>query len=106
MKYYCLNIYIKNYENNSNNIIYYCCPTPGCNKNIPCKNKNSKLECPSCKKAYCLKCYRPWHHNIKCEDYYIQNTIYNDEEFKDQIYQIEAKDKININNVQDVIHLC
>ena len=81
-------IFIKNYENNGNNIIYYNCPTPGCNKFIPCKNKDKKLECPTCNKAYCLKCYKPWHNNKNCEDYYVQNS---NDGFKKQLNQIDNK---------------
>ena len=69
---YCLDLYMKDYESNSDNIMYYRCPTPECNNYIPCKNNESKLMCPNCQNIYCSRCYMPWHSNKDCEDYDVQ----------------------------------
>ena len=87
---YCLELYIKNCEQN-NDIVYYRCPTKGCKNDIPCKINENKLVCPLCRKEYCIRCYRPWHNNKNCEDYYLQN-YYN--QIEEQFSTIkENKDK-------------
>ena len=88
----CLNLYIQNYPQYTD-IVYYCCPTPGCKNYIPCKTNETKLVCQNCKKEYCIKCYRPWHDNKNCEEY-LMETLYNNNQIGEQIYQIEEnKDK-------------
>ena len=72
----CLDLYINNYEKN-NDLVYYLCPTPGCNNDVLCKNNDVKLVCSKCKKAYCIKCFRPWHNNKKCEEIYMDNSFVN-----------------------------
>ncbi|RYR70099.1 hypothetical protein Ahy_A03g016616 [Arachis hypogaea] len=35
-----------------------------------CRNKSMrKIECPICKKEFCLKCQIPWHHDKSCYDH-------------------------------------
>ena len=96
---YSLDFYIRNYEK-TNDIIYYCCPTRGCNKYVPCKRDEKKLICPHCKNSYCIKCYRPWHENQTCEEYFIQysminnnraknNNINDNSELKKPLYQTD-----------------
>ena len=87
---YSLELYIKNYEKNAD-LIYYCCPTPGCKKYIPCQKDEKKLLCPSCNKSYCIKCFRPWHENKTCEQNYIENSIINNPEVKKEFLKIDAK---------------
>ena len=89
-----LDIYVKNYERNNNNgIVYYCCPTPGCKKYIPCKNNEIKLSCPKCRKEYCLKCYKPWHKNKNCEDFTFQSSINNAKQLNKEFYDIYTNDQ-------------
>ena len=89
-----LDIYVKNYERNNNNgIVYYCCPTPGCKKYIPCKNNEIKLSCPKCRKEYCLKCYKPWHKNKNCEDFSFQSSINNAKQLNKEFYDIYTNDQ-------------
>ena len=87
---YYLELYIKNYEKNAD-LIYYCCPTPGCKKYIPCQKDEKKLSCPTCNKSYCIKCFRPWHENKTCEQYYIENYIINNSEVQKEFLNFDAK---------------
>ena len=86
-------VYIKNYEGIKSDIVYYCCPTPGCEKNIPCKNNETKLSCPHCHKDYCIRCYRPWHQNKKCEEYVFKNSKNNNNELNKEFYDILTNSK-------------
>ena len=87
---YYLEIYIKNYEKNAD-LVYYCCPTPGCKKYIPCPKDENKLLCPNCNKSYCIKCFRPWHENKTCEQYYIENSVINNSEVRKEFLNFDAK---------------
>ena len=87
---YYLELYIKNYEKNAD-LIYYCCPTPGCKKYIPCQKDEKKLSCPTCNKSYCIKCFRPWHENKTCEQYYLENSVINNSEVQKEFLNFDAK---------------
>ena len=46
-----------------------CCPTAGCSFLFEWDENNAKLDCPSCRKTYCLRCQAsPWHEGISCEE--------------------------------------
>jgi hypothetical protein len=45
------------------------CPTPGCSY-ICYYDKNAfHLNCPLCKKSYCLQCKTEWHKDMTCQEY-------------------------------------
>ena len=47
-----------------------CCPTAGCKFLFAWDPENRKLDCPFCKKTYCLVCrIGPWHTGIRCKQY-------------------------------------
>ena len=54
-------------ENNPEEITF--CPTAGCNYMCSYDKKEFHLECPLCKKSYCLQCKEEWHKNMTCEEY-------------------------------------
>ena len=54
-------------ENNPEEITF--CPTAGCNYMCSYDKKEFHLECPLCKKSYCLQCKAEWHKNMTCEEY-------------------------------------
>ena len=90
----CLDLYLKNNAiNEQNDLIYYLCPTPGCNNYVPCKKNEVKLSCSKCKKAYCIQCYRPWHNNIKCEEFFLENSFVKSSQLNKVPYQGESKYK-------------
>ena len=89
----CFDIYIKNYEGVNSDMVYYCCPTPGCENKISCKNGETKLSCPHCHKDYCIKCYRSWHDDKKCEEYIFKNSKNNNEELNKEFYDIYTNNK-------------
>lgn len=88
----CFELYIKNADVTNNGITYYCCPTQGCNKYIPCKKNETKLSCPKCNKEYCINCFRPWHKDKNCEEFIIQNNN-NDSKLNKEFYDIIVNDK-------------
>ena len=45
------------------------CPTPGCQYICYYDANVYHLECPLCKKSYCLKCKTEWHKNQTCQEY-------------------------------------
>ena len=47
-----------------------CCPTAGCSFLFAWDPENRKLDCPLCRKTYCLVCrVGPWHTGIRCYQY-------------------------------------
>ena len=47
-----------------------CCPTAGCSFLFAWDPENRKLDCPLCRKTYCLVCrVGPWHAGIRCYQY-------------------------------------
>ena len=54
------------------------CPTPGCNYMCFYDKNEFHLNCPLCKRSYCLQCKTEWHKDKTCEE-----------------YQLEKKDKDN-----------
>ena len=60
--------YYKRYiiETNPKNYIY--CPGAGCEHvwYIASKLEGKKLDCPECKKSYCVKCKAEWHEQKNC----------------------------------------
>ena len=54
-------------ENNSDEITF--CPTAGCNYMCYYDKTEYHLNCPLCKKNYCLNCKTEWHTNKTCEEY-------------------------------------
>ena len=45
------------------------CPTPGCQYICYYDANVYHLDCPLCKKSYCLKCKTEWHKNQTCQEY-------------------------------------
>ena len=45
------------------------CPTPGCSYMCFYDINVFHLDCPLCKKSYCLKCKTEWHENLTCKEY-------------------------------------
>ena len=54
-------------QNNSEEITF--CPTPGCSYICFFDKNGYHLNCPLCKKDYCLRCKTDWHFNSTCEEY-------------------------------------
>ena len=54
-------------ENNSDEITF--CPTAGCNYMCSYDKNEFHLNCPLCKKSYCLQCKTEWHKDMTCEEY-------------------------------------
>ena len=54
-------------ENNSDKITF--CPTAGCNYMCSYDKNEFHLNCPLCKKSYCLQCKTEWHKDMTCEEY-------------------------------------
>ena len=62
-------------ENNSDEITF--CPTAGCNYMCSYDKNEFHLECPMCKKSYCLQCKTEWHKDMTCQEY--QRTVNKEE---------------------------
>ena len=46
------------------------CPTAGCPFAFAWEKDNRKLECPLCRKSFCLVCRcEPWHRGVRCEQF-------------------------------------
>ena len=46
------------------------CPSPECEFMFAFDEDNRKLDCPLCKKSFCLVCrVSPWHSGVRCEQY-------------------------------------
>ena len=56
------------------------CPTAGCNYMCFYDKNEYHLDCPLCKKSYCLKCKSEWHENKTCKEY--QLSIKKDDDIK------------------------
>ena len=71
-------------ENNSEEITY--CPTPGCNYMCFYNKNEYHLNCPLCKKSYCLKCKTEWHTNKTCQEYQSEKSkTENDIKFEEYV---------------------
>ena len=71
-------------ENNSEEITY--CPTPGCNYMCFYNKNEYHLNCPLCKKSYCLKCKTEWHANKTCQEYQSEKSkTENDIKFEEYV---------------------
>jgi len=69
-------------ENNSDEITF--CPTAGCNYMCSYDKNEFHLNCPMCKKSYCLQCKTEWHKGMTCEEYQItKNKDENDVKFEE-----------------------
>ena len=62
-------------ENNPEEITF--CPTAGCKYMCSYDKNEFHLECPICKKSYCLQCKTEWHKNMTCQEY--QRSVNKDE---------------------------
>ena len=71
-------------ENNSDEVSY--CPTAGCNYICFYDRNEYHLNCPLCKKSYCLKCKTEWHMGMSCEEYQReQKKDENDKKFEEYV---------------------
>ena len=71
-------------ENNSEEVSY--CPTAGCNYLCYFDKNEFHLNCPLCKKSYCLKCKVEWHMGMTCEEYQREKkNDENDEKFNEYV---------------------
>ena len=69
-------------ENNPEDVSF--CPTPGCNYMCSFDRNEFHLDCPLCKKSYCLKCKTEWHKGMTCEEYQrTKNKDENDVKFEE-----------------------
>jgi len=69
-------------ENNSDEITF--CPTAGCNYMCSYDKNEFHLNCPKCKKEYCLQCKTEWHKNMTCQEYQrSKNKDENDAKFEE-----------------------
>jgi hypothetical protein len=69
-------------ENNSDEITF--CPAAGCNYMCSYDKNEFHLNCPLCKKSYCLQCKTEWHKGMTCEEYQItKNKDENDVKFEE-----------------------
>ena len=69
-------------ENNSDEITF--CPTAGCNYMCSYDKNEFHLNCPMCKKSYCLQCKTEWHEGMTCEEYQrTKNKDENDVKFEE-----------------------
>ena len=68
-------------QNNSDEITF--CPTAGCRYMCFYDEKGYHLNCPICKKEYCLQCKTGWHYNLTCEEY--QKVIKEKKENEDDV---------------------
>ena len=51
------------------------CPTAGCPFMFAWEKDNRKLDCPLCKKSFCLVCRtEPWHTGVRCEAFQQQRA--------------------------------
>ena len=78
--------------NYSDEVTY--CLTPGCSYKCFYVYGVNYLNCPLCKKSYCLKCKTEWHNNLTCEEY--QKKTKNLKKFGNN-GQNKKKEKINSN---------
>ena len=61
-----------------------CCPTAGCPFKFAWDPGNRKLDCPMCRKSFCLVCRcEPWHAGMRCEQY---RAEHGDEEAADEVF--------------------
>jgi hypothetical protein len=88
----CFDLYIKNENFNDNKNEYYYCPTPDCNYYFLNKNNDTKFSCPQCHKDYCLKCFRSWHNNKKCEDFLFETSVKEAQNQTNEIFKYEKDD--------------
>ena len=70
------------------------CPTPGCSYMCFYDINEYHLDCPLCKKSYCLKCKTEWHQDITCEEYQ-QNKKYEE--------NMTEEDKLNEKKFEDYV---
>ena len=51
------------------------CPSAGCSFMFAWEEDNRKLDCPLCKKSFCLVCRtKPWHAGVRCEAFQQQRA--------------------------------
>ena len=65
-------------EHNSDEVTF--CPTAGCNYMCFYDKNEFVLNCPLCKKSYCLQCKTEWHKDLTCEQYQQQKRENNKDE--------------------------
>ena len=71
-------------ENNSEEVTF--CPTAGCNYMCFYDKNEYHLNCPLCKKSYCLKCRTEWHLNKTCQEYQSEKYVKeNDIKFEEYV---------------------
>ena len=70
------------------------CPTPGCSYMCFYDINEYHLDCPLCKKSYCLKCKTEWHQDLTCEEYQ-QNKKYEE--------NMTEEDKLNEKKFEDYV---
>jgi len=58
-------------EKNANEVS--CCPTADCPFAFIKEDDQSQLQCPVCKKHYCLNCRVEWHKGMTCKEFEISN---------------------------------
>jgi hypothetical protein len=70
------------------------CPTPGCSYICFYDINEYHLNCPLCKKSYCLKCKTEWHQGLTCEEYQ------NEKKYEENMTE---EDKLNEKKFNDYI---
>ena len=68
-------------QNNPDEVSY--CPTAGCNYMCYYDKNDFHLDCPLCRKSYCLKCKVEWHQDLTCEQYQLTKKENNKEDEDD-----------------------
>ena len=71
-------------ENNPDAVSF--CPTAGCKFMCFYDKDEYHLNCPLCKKSYCLKCKTEWHKLLTCEEYQMQRKMNDENEMKFEEY--------------------
>ncbi len=59
-------------EQNANEVS--CCPTADCPFAFVKEEDQSQLQCPVCKKHYCLDCRVVWHKGMTCKEYQVSSN--------------------------------
>ena len=82
--------------NYSDEITY--CLTPGCSYKCFYVYGVDYLNCPLCKKNYCLKCKTEWHNNLTCEEYKKKTKNKKSKKKFENIGQNIKKEKLKLNS--------
>ncbi|KAL4485372.1 hypothetical protein ABPG72_008548 [Tetrahymena utriculariae] len=77
---FCLQNYI---DSNQDEISW--CPTPNCEYAFILEDGQNILNCPKCKKPYCLNCKCDYHQGQTCQEYKISNNFTEDDQKFEQL---------------------